>query len=1161
MAVMRDKEEIRKTTCCYCGVGCGILVKKDKNERLSVAGDPQHPVNKGMLCSKGMNLHYTAMDRSDRLLYPAWREDIEQPLARITWDEAIRKAAEKFRAIIREHGPDAVGFYISGQCLTEEYYLANKIVKGFIGTNNIDTNSRLCMSSAVSAYKLALGEDSVPGCYEDIELADTFLIAGANPAWCHPILFRRIEAHKEKNSNVKLIVVDPRRTQTAAVADLHLQIFPGTDIVLYHAIARGLIENGFMDEQFILEHTVGFDALKQKVMERTLQEAAAICRIKFTDIYKAVKYIGSSGGFISMWAMGLNQSVVGVHKNLALINLSLITGKIGKPGSGPFSLTGQPNAMGGREVGGMATLLSAHRNMGDPAHRKEIADYWKVADVPAKPGLTATEMFTALRDGKMKAIWIISTNPMVSIPDSNLAEAALKKADCVVVQEMSARADTLRYAHLVLPAATWLEKEGTMTNSERRISHLSKVIDPPGEALPDAGILLKFAREMGWEDAFDYRTVSEIYDEHAGLTANTRIDVSGLHYDRLKNTGSVQWPVPPGSLHGTQRLFTDHWFYHPDGKARISAVSDENLSEPLSEAYPLILITGRIRDQWHTMTRSGKVNKLRQHIPQPFLEIHPADAEKRNIREGDPVIIENARGKIQVTAVVSDAIKRGVVFLPMHWGRIVNHHLGRTNNLTGLLTDPVSRQPDFKFSAVEATLYQKPVQKIVIVGEGPEIITFLKQYRKLNTTDEISWFCGKEPVFQNASLLMNYVTAAYPPLNLSTLDDVAEPLNVRLLKDAIVRSIDKKKKVITAADNSQHAYDILLLCGVYAAADEKQAGAVISLGTLEAAEQLRSYIHPGNKIILAGDDPALLSLSAHLSSRGVEAALIIPGSGMLQHLADEVAGSMVETLLVNAGVTIRYHEKIMSVRANGPMQEVLLQSGESVNAHAVLQLPRCRLPENLTEQLGLHTDKGIVVDEYLQSNEPGVFSIGRAARYDALYSPEAGQRQAVCLSDYLHGNLLNYYTGTVPFCEFDIAGVQVSIAGDVRVPAGDAGYEEIISLDKHQFYYKKCVIRNDRLVGVIFIGDDQEMREYRLLIEQGTELGDKRSQLLRSGNKKTVMIGRMVCSCNQVGEGNIEQAIRNGCHSLESIMAETRAGTGCGSCKPELKGLLKKIKR
>jgi len=549
-----QKKNTHKTTCSYCGVGCGIIVEQDSKGTITVEGDPDYPVNKGMLCSKGKNLNYVAQDTSDRILHPEMRWSRNHPMQRVSWDTALDRAAAVFKSIIDKHGPDSVGFYVSGQCLTEEYYLVNKLTKGFIGTNNVDTNSRLCMSSAVVGYKKTLGEDSVPIAYEDIELSDCFLIAGANPAWCHPILYRRIEKHKEENPNVKIIVVDPRKTQTCAAADLHLQIIPGTDVVLFNAMAKWLIQKKKIDKNFIKKHTVDFEACKESAFKLSLQEAAKICGVKVEDIRKAADYIGDAKAFISMWTMGLNQSVIGVPKNVALLNLSLLTGQIGKPGSGPFSLTGQPNAMGGREVGGMANLLAAHKNLENPEHRKEVADFWGSGkEIKAQPGYTATEMFDALESGKMKAVWIICTNPIVSMPNAHKIERALEKANFVVVQDISHNSDTSKYADLLLPAAGWLEKEGTMTNSERRISYLPKVIDAPGEALPDAEILWKFAQKMDYK-GFNYNNASEVYDEHCLLTKGTNIDISGLSYDRLKNEGSFQWPVPYNTHPGTPRL-------------------------------------------------------------------------------------------------------------------------------------------------------------------------------------------------------------------------------------------------------------------------------------------------------------------------------------------------------------------------------------------------------------------------------------------------------------------------------------------------------------------------------------------------------------------------------------------------------------------------------
>ena len=622
-----------KSTCSYCGVGCGVIVTKNTNGKVSVIGDPDHPVNKGKLCSKGLNLHYVVNKTDDRLFVPQMRAAKGYPLKQVDWPVAVDRVAQVFKTLIEKFGPDSVGFYVSGQCLTEEYYVATKLAKGFWKTNNIDTNSRLCMSSAVVGYKMQLGEDAVPLAYEDIELADCFFITGANPAWCHPILFRRIEAHKEKNPDIKIIVADPRRTQSCSLADLHLQLNPGTDVYLNNAIGRCLIEDGKIDLKFTAENATGFDDYRKKVMEISLEKASEICGVSIADIRLAASYIGNAKGYISMWAMGLNQSVIGVNKNLSLINLSLITGQIGKPGSGPFSLTGQPNAMGGREVGGMCNLLPAHRDLANENHRKEVADFWGVEDIPSKPGYSATEMVDALDSGKLKAVWIICTNPLVSLPNSGKVEAALKKAKFVVVQDISEKSDTVPFADVVFPAAGWLEKEGTMTNSERRISYLEKVIDGPGKVLPDYEIICRVARQMGYP-GFDFSNSQEVFDEYKQLTAGTNISIEKLDYQYLKEKGTAQWPFFGQNDSKTKRLFEDGKFFTPDQKARIFAVNPENESEAPSPDFPLVLTTGRVRDQWHTMTKTGKVEKLRQHIDASFLEMNPEDAAQRLLNDG-----------------------------------------------------------------------------------------------------------------------------------------------------------------------------------------------------------------------------------------------------------------------------------------------------------------------------------------------------------------------------------------------------------------------------------------------------------------------------------------------------------------------------------------------
>lgn len=1125
-------------------------------------GDPTHPVNRGKLCSKGMNLHYTVMDQSDRLLYPQLRMAKDQPRLRVGWDEAMEHAASVFKKIIRTHGPDAVGFYISGQCLTEEYYIINKLVKGFIGTNNIDTNSRLCMSSAVSAYKLSLGEDAVPGCYEDIESADCLLIAGANPAWCHPIIFRRIEAHKARNPQIRIIVVDPRKTQTAAVADLHLQINPGTDIVLYNAIARGLIENNFIDEGFIAAHTEGFEAMKQQVMTKTLQEAAAICGIRFTDIYRAVKYIGASGGFITMWAMGLNQSVVGVNKNLALINLSLITGKIGKPGSGPFSLTGQPNAMGGREAGGMATLLPAHRDPGNPVHRREVADYWGVASVPERPGLTATAMIEALHNGNMKAIWIICTNPAVSMPDAHLTEEALARAEFVVVQDISSGADTVKHADLLLPAAGWLEKEGTMTNSERRISYLPKLVDAPGEALPDADIIRLFAAKMGWAEKFHFGSASDIYTEHAGLTRHTRIDISGLSHERLQTEGPFQWPVPHKTAGGTARLFTDQQFYTATGKAKLHAPVDENHSEKVSPEFPFILTTGRIRDQWHSMTKTGKVTKLNQHSPRPFLEIHPQDAEKAGIREGDQVTVSNARGNVTVTAGITDSIKKGVVFLPMHWGKTNDRDFTRANNLTSMLADPVSRQPDLKFAAVTVTKYVKPAQKIIIAGSDLSVFHFAAACGRLNTEDELHVFAEEPGIFYDSSILTGYVTGERRrEEGIKTKEELASAAkNIRFHPGKILQ-IDRGNKMILDDKGNSHGYDILILApaGRPELPGEISATSlpgVFCLDSPEEADRIKAGLSPGDEMVIAGEGAACLRLATGLQKKFEGITVLSSGTGLLERQLDSAAEELLKEVLSENGIIFVSGESITGIASSKRELQLKLLSGRILACRALIYIPVRSPDAELAGQSGLLTGDGICVNECFQTSDPSIYAIGPSAAFRGECTDTAGAReqQAGILANWLQKNRADGYQASLKEISITVNDWKLSALGLVTVPAGRKGFEEIFFMDRFRRQYKKCLIYRDRLVGAILAGDQSECDLFREWIAEKTELGEKRAQLLGGGQAGgKAVLGKLVCSCNSVGEGNLQQSIREGCNGVDELCRATGAGMRCGSCRPEVK--------
>ena len=1155
--------ETYKSTCCYCGVGCGVVVKKTRDGHISIEGDPDHPSNKGMLCSKGMNLHYTVMDTTDRLLYPQMRWNRQAPLQRVTWDTALERAAAVFKTFIEKYGPDSVGFYASGQCLTEEYYVVNKLIKGFIGSNNLDTNSRLCMSSAVVGYKMALGEDSVPCSYEDIELADCFLIAGSNPAWNHPIVFRRMEAHKAANPRVKFIVVDPRRTDTAKMADLHLQIKPSTDIVLLNAIAKGLISRGYIDENFIKNHTEGYDIYRVKVAERDMREAAKICGISLHDIHQAVEYIGKSKGFISMWAMGFNQSVIGVNKNLALLNLHLITGHIGKAGSGPFSLTGQPNAMGGREVGGLSNLLPAHRNLADPAHRQEVADFWGVSSLNPKLGYPATEMFQALKDGRMKAIWIMCTNPMVSLPNSHLVEEALKAAKFVVVQDVSNRSDTLAYADLVLPAAAWGEKTGTMTNSERRISHLSQFNEPVGEALPDSEIIVKFAHKMGFGDAFNYQNSAEIYDEHVRLTKGTNIDVSGVSHERLRSQGTLQWPVPSPQSNGTPRLFADGQFFTPSRKAQIKTVSDENPSELLTPKHPLVLTTGRIRDQWHTMTKTGRVNKLNQHIPKAFLEINPLDATERGIKDGNIVTIQNDRGEVQVIAKVTTDIRQGVVFLPMHWGKVLQSTAARANNITSDLLDPYSKEPDFKFAAVQVTKFSKPKEKIIVVGAGAAAYKFVTTHRQHNLTDELHVF-SKEPfAFYNRVMLPDYISGAMRWEKLLKMQDDERAL-VHLYEGVSIESIDRERKVVRDSRGNTYSYDKLVIATGSRAAlprdyDISMDG-VFTMRTRQDADRLKNYLAPNSHIVVVGGGLLGLELAASLRHIGMKATVVHRGSRLMNRQLDATASSLLHEELTDRGVEVFYNDEVKYLTGKQRVNGVRLTSGQVLECNAVVVTIGTTPNVEIAKKADLEVQRGIVVNAYLQTSDPHIFAIGEVAEFEGqLFGiTAAAEEQAEALCAHLNGDVQSYYRPTLSMNILKMEGLDLCSMGIIEIPANGSGvgYEEVVFADKQKRFYKKCIIYGDKLVGALLLGDKSEFVEYKSLIQHQTELSDKRLQLLRSGKSGNALKGKVVCSCNNVGDGNLREAIQSGCSDFQALCQQTGAGTGCGSCRPEVKAIL-----
>jgi len=709
-----------RSTCPYCGVGCGVVIESEGGRITGVRGDPDHPANFGRLCTKGNTLHLSAaaaLQSQVRLLQPQRRAARGAAPRALAWDAALDHAVERFAATIEAHGPDAVAFYVSGQLLTEDYYVFNKLAKGLIGTNNIDTNSRLCMSSAVAGYRQSLGADAPPACYDDIARAQTLFITGSNLAWAHPVLFRRIEDARRANPGQKWIVVDPRRTETAEAADLHLQLLPGTDVMLHHAMLHVMLWEGLTDAAHIAAHTTGFEALRERVREITPGQAAKICGLNESDIVQAARWFAQATPTLSLYCQGLNQSSSGTDKNATLINLHLATGQIGKSGAGPFSLTGQPNAMGGREVGALANQLSAHRDLEDAAQRAEVAALWGVTDVPAQPGPAAVQMFEAVAAGRIKALWIACTNPAQSLPDQNAVHRALQVAEFVVVQEAYATTATAACADLLLPATTWGEKDGTVTNSERRISRVRRALAAPGQARDDWRIVVDFARRLearlptrrvaGREGLtlFPYETAEEVWNEHRETTRGRDLDITGLSYAALATP--QQWPCPDGVSVGRARLYTDGRYATTDGRARFVAPAWKPTAELRDARFPVSLTTGRLRDQWHGMSRTGTLGRLHAHGGGPTLDLHPQELARRHWRDGDLVRVRSRRGEMVLPVQASAAVAPAQAFVAMHWGAEFVGGLG-VNALTLGTCCPLSQQPELKHAAVRLDAARLP---------------------------------------------------------------------------------------------------------------------------------------------------------------------------------------------------------------------------------------------------------------------------------------------------------------------------------------------------------------------------------------------------------------------------------------------------------------------
>lgn len=727
-----------KTTCAYCGVGCGVEARPLSNGELEIRGDRTHPANYGKLCTKGIALGKT-VSHEGRLLAPMFNRKLDNPKldtdqshfeprfntkqtrTEQSWDEALSHVAKEFRQTIEEYGPDSVAFYVSGQLLTEDYYLANKLMKGFIGSANIDSNSRLCMASSVVGHKRAFGTDTVPVCYEDIELAEVVVIVGSNLAWCHPVLFQRLREAKQNNPEMKVVVIDPRKTDTSVIADLHLSIQSGSDVALFNGLLAYLADNNAIDHEFVEQHTEGFT---HSVLSAQLEDdIAKTTGLTPTELDQFYRLFANNDKVVTIYSQGVNQSTQGADKVNSILNCHLTTGKIGREGCGPFSVTGQPNAMGGREVGALANTLASHLEFQNLEHGKWLSEFWQTNSLAKQEGLKAVDLFDAMHSGKIKAVWIMATNPAVSLPNSQKVKEALEACPFVVVSDCISETETTQYADVLLPAQGWSEKSGTVTNSERRISRQRRLLPSPGLAKPDWWIISQVAQRMGFGEAFDYVHEGEVFAEYAKLSAeanqrfNLDLNLSGLahlsdmDYNRLT---PQQWPISaPQKRLVAQRFFDNGHFYTPNGKANLIPVSYSQPQSSVTNELPLLLNTGRTRDHWHTMTRTGLAAQLCEHSPEPYVLVHPSTAAAYRLAVNKLAAISNPYGKVFARVKISEDMAKNQIFMPIHW----NGSTAKQSKVCDLIapyTDAKSGQPEFKHTPVSIAPAVMPHQGLIL---------------------------------------------------------------------------------------------------------------------------------------------------------------------------------------------------------------------------------------------------------------------------------------------------------------------------------------------------------------------------------------------------------------------------------------------------------------
>ncbi|HWF51238.1 MAG TPA: molybdopterin-dependent oxidoreductase [Solirubrobacteraceae bacterium] len=1154
-----------RSLCPYCGVGCGLLVYTEDGRMRGVKGDPLYPVNRGRTCRKPLELA-PAVHADDRALTPLMRGGRDARFEEASWDQALGSLAARLQRIAAEHGPDALGFYISGQLLTEDYYVIGKLVKGFLGTNNLDSNSRLCMSSAVAGYTGAFGSDGPPGAYSDIELSECLLLLGSNTAACHPILWSRIRDRQREGAFV--ICVDPRPTPTARAADLHLPVRPGSDLALLASMLGVIEAEGMLDRAFIAAHTTGFEAAVAVARQWPPERAAEACGIEAELIVEAARRFGAAPTAMAMWSMGANQSTVGTLKNRALINLCLATGNLGRPGCGPFSLTGQPNAMGGRESGGLAQLLPGYRQAGDPADRRAMAEHWGIpASAPGiseRPGLSAVDLFQAAAEGTVKALWIVATNPVVSMPDSDLVRAALERAELVVVQDAHHPTETSALAHVVLPAAAWPEKEGAMTNSERRVGLVRRALEPPGEARPDWRIFAGLAGALGYGEHFEWDDEAAVFAEFVRCTEGRLCDMSGLSHERLRRSGGIQWPG------GRSRLYPDRRVATPDGRARFEPTPHVPPAESTDAEFPLLLTTGRIADQWHTMTRTGKSSALRRAIPEPLLELHPDDAAAAGVRDTEMALVTSRRGELRLRVQVVPGLARGVAFAPFHWGPLQSAPgAGALNATTHGATDPLSRQPELKALAIRvepapaATPVRRPApgrRRLVVVGTGMAGLAVVEEAVLRRRPSELRvTMLGEEAAAPYNRILVSKLLARTCGLgDLELRPDSWFPAHgVALRSGCAATGLDLDARQVLDESGERHDFDSLVLA----------TGSRPFLPPIPGvdAPHVRVFRTPGDvdglatacrrgcaHAVVVGGGLLGLEAAAGLLARGVQVTVVEVGDRLMPQQLDRGAGSMLERTVTALGLRTRLGRAVAKIAAD----HVRLDDGEEIEASLVVVAAGVRPETTLARGAGIECRRGIVVDDEMRTSAPGVWAVGECAEHRGtvygLWAPLADQARVAGAG--VVGDPGAFH-GATPATTLKVAGVDLFAGGSTVT---DESHDEILFADTRRRRYRRLILDGPRLASATLVGDVGEAKTLSGLLRSGAPVPASLLEPMGAADQAADEGPEaIVCSCNTVTRGRLIDAIRGGgVSTVTGLGRATRAGTGCGGCTGDLETLL-----